>query len=97
MYLIPFIRTSRAIVATTIFPENPLFAIASSEIISFIIPFINNNPLYALNDMVLFIIYYFNYNKYAIDIMKNYKNKYFKYYLTENISILLYLFNYYNK
>jgi len=95
MYLIPLIRTSRAFVATTIFPDNPLFAITSSEIISFIIPFINNNPLYAVNNMVLFIIYYFNYNEYAIDIMEKYKNKYFKYYLTEIISILLYIFNYY--
>ena len=97
MYLIPLTRTSRAVFATTLLPDHPLFAIASSEIISFIIPFIRNNPLYAVNNMILFIIYYCNYNEYAIDIMDNYKNKYLKYYLIEIIIILLYLVNYYSK
>lgn len=38
MYLVPLIRANRAIAASLIFPENPLQAIAVSEVISVIGP-----------------------------------------------------------
>ena len=38
MYLVPLIRANRAIAASLIFPENPLPAIAVSEVISVIGP-----------------------------------------------------------
>jgi hypothetical protein len=96
MYLIPLVRTSRAIAACTILPDNPILAIASSEIISYTIPFINNNPLNALNDMALFLLYYFNYYECALDVMDQFKLKYLKNYQLESISILIYLFIYFH-
>ena len=55
MYLIPLVRTCRAITACTILPNDPLFAITISEITSYTIPFINNSPLNAINNMFLFL------------------------------------------
>lgn len=94
MYLIPLIRTTRAIAACTILPKDPLLAISTSEIISYTIPFINNSPLYAFNNMVLFLFYYFYYNESGLEIINKYKNKYTIQYELEAISILLYLFFY---
>ena len=96
MYLIPLVRTSRAIAVCTILPDNPILAIASSEIISYTIPFINNNPINALNDMVMFILYFYNYNESAIDLMNEFKLKYLTNYRIESISILIYLFIYFH-
>ena len=96
MYLIPLVRTSRAIAACTLIPDDPLLAITSSEIISYVIPFINNSPLYALNNMVLFIFYYINDNKSAVNIIDQFKNKYILNYRLENVSILIYLIIYLN-
>ena len=95
MYLIPFVRTSRAIVACTIIPTNPLLAITSSEIISYTLPIINNNPYNALNDMVLFLFYYHCYHDSSVDLMNNFKNKYLKNYQIESLSLLLYLLIYF--
>ena len=96
MYLIPLVRTSRAIAACTIISNNPIIAISTSEIVSYVLPFINNSPIYALNDMVLFLFYYFYYNESAIDIINQYTNKYKNLYKIEWISILTYLFIYFN-
>lgn len=96
MYLIPLVRTSRAIALCTILPNNPIIAISTSEIISYIIPFIKNSPIYALNDMIIFLIYYFYYNDSGLLIIEKYKNKYKNFYKLELISILLYLFIYFN-
>ena len=41
MYLVPLIRSNRAIAASLIYPSHPLQAIAISEIISVIGPFFN--------------------------------------------------------
>lgn len=95
MYLIPLVRTSRAIAACTLIPDNPLLAITSSEIISYVIPFINNSSLYAFNNMVLFIFYYINDNKSAVNIINQFKNKYILNYRLESVSILIYLIIYF--
>ena len=42
MYLVPLIRANRAIAASLIFPENPLPAIAASEVISVIGPILKS-------------------------------------------------------
>ena len=94
MYLIPLVRTTRAITACTIFPDNPLLAITTSEIISYTLPFINNSPIYASNNMLLFLFYYFYYTESAIELMNDFKKKYIIEYKFESISILLYLFFY---
>ena len=96
MYLIPLIRTTRAIAACTLIPSNPLLAITTSEIVSYTIPFINNSPLYAINDMILFLFYYFSYNNSAIDLIQQFKNKYINEYRLEAISILTYLIIYFS-
>lgn len=95
MYLIPLVRTSRAIAACTILPNHPLIAITASETVSYIIPFINNSPLNAINNMILFLFYYISYNESALDVMEQFKNKYKREYIIEFISTLTYLFIYF--
>ena len=56
MYLIPLVRTSRAVAACTFIPGNPIFAISCSEIISYTVPFINNSPIFALDHIILFLL-----------------------------------------
>lgn len=90
--LIPLIRTTRAVSACTLFPNHPVIAIAASEVISYTIPFINNSPLHAFNDMLLFIFYIVYYNKSANDVINKFLIKNFNYYLTELIIISIYLF-----
>ena len=97
MYLIPLVRTSRAIAACTIISNNPIISILTSEIVSYIVPFINNSPIYTFNDMVMFLFYYYYYNESAIDIINKYTNKYKNLYKIECISILTYLFIYFHK
>lgn len=41
MYLVPLIRSSRALTSTLLYPENPLLAITLSETLSVVIPYIN--------------------------------------------------------
>ena len=96
MYLIPLVRSGRAIAACTLIPSNPLLAITTSEIISYSIPFINNSPLYAINNMILFLFYYFSYNNSAIDLIEQFKNKYINEYRFEAISIITYLLFYFS-
>jgi len=97
MYLIPLVRTSRAILACTIIPNHPIIAISTSEITSYILPFVKNSPICAFNNMVLFLFYYYYYNESAIDIINQYINEYKNLYKIEFISILIYFFIYFNK
>ena len=92
MYIIPLIRTSRCIVACTILQSNPLLAISSSEIISYGLPFIYNEPLYSISNSMLFLIYYFIFNESAKDIIDKYLNKYSLLYKIEIFGIFVYLF-----
>tara|TARA_B100001093_G_C26663395_1_gene942892 strand:+ start:778 stop:1071 length:294 start_codon:yes stop_codon:yes gene_type:complete len=96
MYIVPLVRTCRAITACTFLPDNIGVAIASSEIFSYIIPFINNNPINAINNMTLFIFYFFAYNKSALDLIEQFQNKYSINYKIELASIFLYLIIYSN-
>ena len=41
MYLVPLIRSSRALTSTLLYPDNPLLAITLSESLSVVIPYIN--------------------------------------------------------
>ena len=83
------------IIPCTIIPSNPILAIASSEIISYIVPFINNSPLYAINNMILFLFYYFNYYENSLEIINQFKMKYIINYKIEALSILSYLLIYF--
>lgn len=96
MYLIPLVRTGRAIAACTLIPSNPLLAITTSEIISYTIPFINNSPLYAINNMILFLFYSYFYYPSAQEVIEKFKNKYINEYRFEAISIITYLLFYFS-
>ena len=95
MFIIPFIRTTRAISACTLLHGHPVIAIATSEFLSYTIPFINTTPLYSINNMLLFIIYYYSNHKSTIDIINKYTDKYIFFYKLESLTISLYLFQYF--
>ena len=97
MYLIPLVRTSRAVAACTLIPNTPILAVSASEIISYTFPFINNSPIFAIDHMILFLIYYFYNNEETLQIMDQYKNKNKEYYKIESFSIILYLSIYFYK
>lgn len=92
--LVPLVRTTRAVTACTLFPNHPIIAIGTSELISYTLPFINNSPLYAFNNMILFIFYMIYYNETANEVINKFLIKYFNYYLIEFITISIYLFLY---
>lgn len=93
--IVPLIRTTRAVSACTLFPNHPIIAIATSEVISYIIPFINNSPLYAFNNMILFMFYMVYYNETANEIINKFLTKDLNYYMAEFITISIYLFLYF--
>lgn len=95
LLLVPFVRTTRAISACTIYPNHPIIAIASSELISYIIPFIRNCPLDALNNMILFIFSMIYYNESSIDVISKFIEKNLNNYLYEIIISSIYLFLYF--
>ena len=95
MSLIPLVRTTRVVSACTLFPNHPIIAIATSEVISYTIPFISNSPLYAFNNMILFMFYMVYYNESANDVINKFLIKDFNYYLIEFITISIYLFLYF--
>ena len=95
MYLIPLIRASRIVVACSFFPEHPLISVASTEIISYAVPIINNSSIKnASNNLILFLFYFYLYNDSAVQTINKYKNKYIINYKLELILIWVFLFNY---
>mgnify|MGYP001241358864 FL=1 len=71
MYLVPLIRTNRAIAASLIYPEHPIQAIAISEIVSVLGPFLNPNMYNKIIGIMFAIMYMPNYSSYFL----NYYNK----------------------
>jgi len=77
----------------SLIPNHPIIAIATSEVISYTIPFISNSPLYAFNNIILFIFYMVYYNKSGNDVINKFLIKNFNYYLIEFITIsILFIF-----
>ena len=93
MYIIPAIRTTRALSACTLLPNNPLLAIATSEILSVVCPFIKNSTMNS--DILVFMFYFFYNNEYALTFIEEYKNKDIIYYNYELLTSLLFLLFYY--
>ena len=93
MYIIPAIRTTRVLCACTLLPNNPLIAIASSEIISVVCPFIKNSTF--KTDIIVFMFYFFYNNDHALKLIEKYKNKDIIYYNYELLSSLIFLLFYY--
>lgn len=94
MYLIPLVRTSRAITVFTLLPNNPLLSVAISEIASYIVPFIYNYPNDIFNTAFLFAYYYLYYTESAFNLMNNIEKNNNLYYKLEFLSILSYLIVY---
>lgn len=57
MYLVPLIRTNRAIAASLIYPEHPIQAIEISEVISVFGPFFNPNMYNKIIGIMFAIMY----------------------------------------
>lgn len=93
MYIIPLIRTSRALTACTLMPYNPLLALSLSETSSYIIPFINNSN--SSNDILFFTYYLFNDKNCALYFINKYKNKYILNYKIELFLLSIYLIYYF--
>ena len=92
MYLIPLIRTNRAISACILMPDYPIQAIAASEIVSYICPFIKYPP-FDLN-IIGFSIYLIYEPEYAHEIMQKYKELDIIYYKLECLLLLIFIANY---
>ena len=67
MYLVPLIRTNRAIAASLIYPEHPIQAIAISEVISVLGPFLNPNMYNKIIGIMFAIMYMPNYSSYFLN------------------------------
>jgi hypothetical protein len=67
MYLVPLIRTNRAIAASLIYPEHPIQAIAISETISVLGPFFNPNMYNKIIGIMFAIMYMPNYSSYFLN------------------------------
>ena len=92
MYLIPLVRTGRAITSCVLFPEYPLQAMAASEMISYVFPFIDYPPI--TFNIISFTIYLIYDPLYARDLIQIYKNQSILYYRLELILLTIFLSNY---
>lgn len=91
MYLIPLVRTSRAICTCLIFQKHPVECIAVSEILSYVIPFINY-PNFQLN-IIGFTLYLWYAPEYTHQLMTIYFNQNKFYYNLEIILLISYITN----
>ncbi len=66
MYLVPLIRANRAIAASLIFPENPLPAIAVSEVISVVGPILKPDLFPRILGTIMAMMYQPYYANYYI-------------------------------
>ena len=87
MYLIPLVRTNRAIAASLIYPENPVLAVAASEIVSVIVPLLNPKKYSKIMAHIIAFIYNPNF---ASSILESYQNSDKIYYRSEICFLLLF-------
>ena len=88
MYLIPIVRANRAIAASLLFPQHPLQAIATTEVISVFGPFLNPNMYSKIMGLTLAIMYNPNFFRFYIE---NYQKTQTYYYQAEICSSLLFI------
>ena len=95
MYLIPLIRSSRAIILSNILQINPVFTISTSEIISYSFPIIyeSKNIQKSCDNLLLFSLYIFFYYESSIFIIEEYRDKYKIFYQIEALCMLIYFLN----
>jgi len=87
MYLIPLVRTNRALAASLIYPDNPMLAVAASEIISVMVPLLNPKKYSKLIAHIIAFMYNPNY---ASSIIKSYQEQDMLYYKSEICFLLLF-------
>ena len=87
MYLIPFIRINRALASTLLMPNEPIKAIAISEIVTLFGPFLNPYMYKKIINMTIILMYIPNYSS---NILGYYKNENLKYNQAEICLILLF-------
>ncbi len=92
MYLVPLIRMSRAVSACILCPDNIIESIATSELISYVGPFIRYPPI-DLN-IIGFTMYLIYDPEYAYEIMKDYKQKDKVYYRIEFVCLMIFILNF---
>ena len=95
MYLIPLIRSSRAIILSNILQINPVITISTSEIISYSFPIIyeSKNIQKSCDNLLLFSLYIFFYYESSIFIIEEYRDKYKIFYQIEALCMIIYFLN----
>jgi hypothetical protein len=88
MYLIPLVRSNRAIAASLLYPQHPLQAIAVSEIISVFGPLLDNKMYTKI--MCLTIAMMYN-PKFCSFFIENYQKTQNYYYQAEICTSLLFI------
>ena len=88
MYIIPIVRANRAIAASLLFPDHPLQAIATSEIVSFIGPFLNPKMYTKIMALTLAMMYNPSFSSLFIE---NYQKTQNYYYQAEICTSLLFI------
>jgi len=88
MYLIPLVRTNRAIAASLLYPQHPIQAIAISEIFSVIGPFFNPKMYSKIMALTICMMYQPNFSHHFLDYYQNNQNIYYK---TEICTSLLFI------
>lgn len=91
MRLIVINRIARGFLCSQIIPDNPMLGIAVSESLSYTIPFIKENPINALNDMPLFLIYYILYYESGKQIIQDFYNRDKNIWIIENLLLILFI------
>ena len=87
MYLIPLVRTNRALAASLMYPENPILAVAASEIVSVIVPLLNPKKYSKMMAHIIALLYNPNF---ASLILESYQNSDIIYYRSEICLLLLF-------
>jgi hypothetical protein len=89
--LYPFIRVNRALTSVLIYPQEPIKAIAFSEITSIILPLINPYMYKNIINLIMLLSYA---PKYSNEILKFYTEKYNTYNQAEISCLLLFILTY---
>ena len=95
MYLYPLVRANRTIAATLLYPSHPLQAIATSEIASIIIPFLNLDTYSKIITLMMSMSYAPKYSYYFIQLFNHQFKTYNEGEICCLLLLILYLGSYY--
>lgn len=89
MYLIPIVRANRAIAGSLLYPEHPLQAIAVTEIISVIGPFLNPKMYTKIMALTLAMMYNPTFSSLFIENYQKTQNYYYQAEICTSILFIL--------